>query len=102
MPFERFFRKLEDTNNTNNEEKILCRCRETEKGYLSLSPEGNLSFFNNCDSSKACFKIRFDSKKLLSITENIQLADKKKKKGKYQSTLDEFFRLDLNSNAQDA
>ncbi|WP_455464192.1 hypothetical protein [Candidatus Hodarchaeum mangrovi] len=102
MPFERFFRELEGTNNTNNKEKILCRCRETEKGYLSLSPQGNLSFFNNCDSSKACFKIRFDSKKLLSIREDLQPTDKKRKKGKQQSTLDEFFKLDLNSNAQDA
>ena len=102
MPFERFFRQLEGTNNTNNEEKILCRCRETEKGYLTLSPEGNLSFFNNCDPSKACFKIRFDSKKLLLIRESLQSTDKKKKKGMYQSTLDEFFQLDLNSNVQDA
>jgi len=101
MSFEDIFRKLESAGNPNRGETVLCRCRKEENGKLILKSNGRLLFLNNCASNKACFKIRFDSKKSLSERLNLPKSRKKKKKKRGQFTLDYFFGLDKKFDVQD-
>lgn len=93
MYWDSFFRQLNSENNHKREDSFLCTCRETGKGGLIHEPGRNLSFIGQCSQDKACFKIRFDSKRILS--KKLQIVSKPKRsvvsiKKDLRLTLDDF------------
>lgn len=93
MYWDSFFRQL-NSENHKKEKYFLCTCRETGKGGLIHEPTRRLRFIGQCSQDKACFKIRFDSKRVLSKKLQIVSKPKRRKiKGKEETclTLDEFF-----------
>jgi hypothetical protein len=94
MAFDPFFRKLGSSKFT-AERRVFCRCREPQKGALIIDKNGELIFKNGCSAEKACFKIRFDSKK--SLTQRLHIVTKdapnEQKKEVTRPTLDKFLGL---------
>lgn len=84
MYWDSFFRQL-SAENQKKEKYLLCTCREAGKGCL-IHEGGKLRFIGQCSHEKACFKIRFDSKRILS--RKLQIVSKPKtKKEKKQKVL---------------
>ncbi|MFW9905182.1 MAG: hypothetical protein ACFFFH_12660 [Candidatus Thorarchaeota archaeon] len=94
MHWDSFFRQL-NSENPNKETSFLCTCREPGKGGLIHEPGRRLRFIGQCSQDKACFKIRFDSKRSLSRKLQIVSKPRKRKEDKKKDTrltLDEFLR----------
>lgn len=66
MYWDSFFRELNSEKQHKKEGSYLCTCRESGKGALVHEPGRRLRFIGQCSPDKACFKIRFDSKRVLS------------------------------------
>ncbi|MFX1505246.1 MAG: hypothetical protein ACFFDC_03935 [Promethearchaeota archaeon] len=92
MYWDSFFRQL-NSENAEKEKSFLCTCREPGKGCLIHEPGRRLRFIGNCSPDKACFKIRFDSKRSLSRKLQIVPKPRKRKEDKKKDTrltLDDF------------
>jgi len=94
MYWDSFFRQL-NSENPKKEKILLCTCREPGKGGLIHEPGRRLRFIGQCSQDKACFKIRFDSKR--SLSRKLQIVSKPKrrqedKKKDQRLTLDEFLK----------
>ena len=92
MYWDSFFRQL-NSNNHKKEKSFLCTCREPGKGGLIHEPGRRLRFLGQCSQDKACFKIRFDSKRSLSRKLQIVSKPRKRKQDKEKDTrltLDDF------------
>ncbi|MFX0013909.1 MAG: hypothetical protein ACFFB2_13010 [Promethearchaeota archaeon] len=93
MHWDSFFRQLNSENPHEKEKYYLCQCRESGKGGLIHEPGRKLRFIGQCTQEKACFKIRFDSKRILSKKLQIIPKSKKRKEKKKKAerlTLDKF------------
>ncbi len=77
MYWDSFFRQLK-SENSQEDKSVLCTCRESGKGCLIHEPGRSLRFIGQCSQDKACFKIRFDSKR--SLTRKLQIVTKPKKR----------------------
>ena len=94
MHWDSFFRQL-NSENLREEKSFLCTCREPGKGGLIHEPGRRLRFIGQCSQDKACFKIRFDSKRSLSKKLQIVSKPKRRKEDKEKAlrlTLDEFLK----------
>ena len=94
MHWDSFFRRL-NSENLKEEKSFLCTCREPGKGGLVHEPGRGLCFIGQCSPDKACFKIRFDSKRILSRKLQIVPKPKRQKEDKKKDlrlTLDEFLK----------
>jgi hypothetical protein len=93
MYWDPFFRQLNSETHHKKGKYFLCTCREAGKGGLIHEPGKRLRFIGQCSQEKACFKIRFDSKQVLSRKLQIVSRPKsriKKRKKDLPITLDEF------------
>ena len=91
MYWDSFFRQLNSENPQKKEKYFLCTCREHGKGGLIHEPGRRLRFIGQCSQEKACFKIRFDSKRVLSRKLQIVSKPRKEKRKKdLHLTLDGF------------
>ncbi|UCG01202.1 MAG: hypothetical protein JSW11_16485 [Candidatus Heimdallarchaeota archaeon] len=77
MYWDSFFRQL-NSENSKKEKSFLCICRDPGKGGLIHEPGRRLRFVGQCSQDKACFKIRFDSKR--SLSRKLQIVSKPKKR----------------------
>jgi hypothetical protein len=96
MYWDSFFRQLDRETSQNKDNHLLCTCREQGRGGLIHDPGKKIRFIGQCSPEKACFKIRFDSKRVLS--RKLQIVSKAKtiKNQKAKSsrlTLDAFLGL---------
>ncbi|MHA2203516.1 MAG: hypothetical protein ACW991_07485 [Candidatus Hodarchaeales archaeon] len=94
MYWDSFFRQL-NAENSKKEKSYLCTCREPGKGGLVHESGKRLHFIGQCSHDKACFIIRFDSKR--SLTRKLQIVAKPKKRKEEEKkdvhlTLDAFLR----------
>ena len=93
MYWDSFFRQLNSEKQHKKGKYFLCTCRETGKGGLVHEPGKSLRFIGQCSQEKACFKIRFDSKRVLSRKLQIVSRPKsriEKRKKDMSLTLDAF------------
>lgn len=77
MYWDSFFRQL-NSENSKKEKSYLCTCREPGRGGLIHESGKSLHFIGQCSHDKACFIIRFDSKR--SLTRKLQIVSKPKKR----------------------
>ena len=77
MHWDSFFRQL-NSENLKEEKSFLCTCREPGMGDLVHEPGRRLRFTGQCSQDKACFIIRFDSKR--SLSRKLQIVSKPRKR----------------------